>query len=60
MSEKMLDNYQGHWLDIQLVPKYFRIPDSQATLQGIKIAYNGHTKLRFPQLHTHVESYQLL
>ena len=38
--------YQGHLRDAQLVPKYFRRWNSQATLQGIKINHDGHTKLK--------------
>ena len=34
--------------------------DSQATLQGIKIAHNEHAKLKCPQLYTQAENYYLL
>ena len=52
--------YQGHWLDVQAVPKYFQTQDSQATLQGINITHNGQLKLRYLQLYTQAENYQLL
>ena len=52
--------YQGHWLDIQPVPKYFQIWVSQAILQGITIDHGNHAKLKYPQLHTQAKYYHLL
>ena len=52
--------YQGHWLDVQLVPMYFQTRDSQATLQGIKYAHSEHDKLKYSQLYTEAKNYQLL
>ena len=60
MSKKLPEQYQGHWLDVQPVPKYFQIRDSQAILQGIMISHGEHAKLRCSQLHTQAKNYQLL
>ena len=51
-EQERAGQYQGHWLDFQTVPKYFQTMDSQATSQGIKIAYSEYTKLRCPHLYT--------
>ena len=59
-KQEIARQYQGHWLDVQPVPKYFQTQDSQATLQGIMISHSEHAKLRCPQLHTQAKNYQLL
>ena len=59
-KQEITGQYQGHWLDFQLAPKYFQTLDSQATLQDIMISHGKHTKLRCPQLHTQAKNYQLL
>ena len=46
-KQKDARQYQGHWLDVQLVPMFFQTRDSQATLQGIKSAHDEHAKLRY-------------
>ena len=59
-KEESAKQSQGYWLDIQLVSKYFRTWDSQATLQGFKSAYGEHDKIKCPQLYTQAKKYQLL
>ena len=59
-KQESSEQYQGHWLDIQLVPIYFQTWDSQATLQGIESTHGEHTKLRCPQLYTQAKINQLL
>ena len=59
-KQESTKKYQGHWLDVQLVPMCFQIQDIQTTLQGIKSAHGEHTKLRCFQLHTQANNYQLL
>ena len=59
-KQESTQQYQGHWLDVQLVPKYLQMQHSQATLQGIKSTYSEHAKLRFTQLHTQANYYQIL
>ena len=59
-EQEISGQYQGHWQDVQQVPKYFQTQDSQATLQGIMISHGEHAKLRCPQLYTQVNNYQLL
>ena len=51
-EQESAGQYQGHWLDLQPVPKYFQTRDRQATLQGIMISHGEHAKPRCPQLHT--------
>ena len=59
-KQEISGQYQGHWLDVQPVPRYLQIKDSQASLQGIMISYSEQTKLRCPQLYTQPKHYKLL
>ena len=59
-EQEISGQYQGHWQDVQQVPKYFQTRDSQATLQGIMVSHGEDAKLRCPQLHIQAKNYQLL
>ena len=59
-KQESAEQYQGHWQDIQLVPKYYQTQDSQATFQGIRIAHGKYIKLRYPQLYTQAKNYHLM
>ena len=59
-EQEIAGQYQGHWQDVQPVPKYFQTRDSQATLQGIMFSHGEYAKLKCLQLHTQAKNYQLL
>ena len=59
-EQEISGQYQGHWQDVQQVPKHFQTRDSQATLQDIMCSHSEHAKLRCPQLHIQAKNYQLL
>ena len=55
-----IQRLQTYRLDVQPVPKYFQMWDSQATLHGSMISHGGHAKIRCLQLHTQAKNCQRL